>query len=160
MGCAVAMQQAIDRHNRRSEQTRLGVRIGISLGDVTAEDSDYYGLPVVEAARLCALAKGGQILCTDVVRFLAGGRGDYTFQPLGPLKLKGLPKPVPASAVAWIRRAEPCRSRRACTASPRSHWWDERPSEPQSTPPGRPPPPARSTSHSSRESRASARRGW
>ena len=35
--CAVAMQQAIDRHNRTSAEP-IDVRIGISLGDAAAEE--------------------------------------------------------------------------------------------------------------------------
>jgi class 3 adenylate cyclase len=101
VGCAVAMQQAIDRYNRRGRDAPLGIRVGISIGDVTSEDRDYYGVAVVEAARLCATAEGGQILCHEVVARLAGGPGGYTFQPIGALQLKGLPEPVPASQVAW-----------------------------------------------------------
>jgi class 3 adenylate cyclase len=55
LACAVAMQQAVDARNRRAEE-RLGVRIGVSLGEATAEDGDYFGEPVVESARLCARA--------------------------------------------------------------------------------------------------------
>ena len=66
LACAVAMQQALDARNRRAEE-RLGVRIGVSLGDATAEDGDYFGEPVVESARLCAYAEGGQIVVNDLV---------------------------------------------------------------------------------------------
>jgi class 3 adenylate cyclase len=51
LACAVQMQQAVEARNRRSEE-KLGVRIGVSLGDTTVEDGDYFGEPVVEAARL------------------------------------------------------------------------------------------------------------
>jgi hypothetical protein len=56
---------------------------------------------VIEAARLCALADGGQILASDLVRALAGRRGPHTFLPVGALELKGLPEPVEAVSVAW-----------------------------------------------------------
>src|ERR1700722_5154152 len=39
LACAVEMQQALDARNRRAEE-RLGVRVGGSLGDATAEDGD------------------------------------------------------------------------------------------------------------------------
>ncbi|HME03762.1 MAG TPA: adenylate/guanylate cyclase domain-containing protein, partial [Solirubrobacteraceae bacterium] len=58
LACAVAIQQAVEARNRRAEE-QLGVRIGVSLGDATVEDGDYFGEPVVEAARLCAHAEGG-----------------------------------------------------------------------------------------------------
>jgi class 3 adenylate cyclase/tetratricopeptide (TPR) repeat protein len=101
LDCAVAMQQAIDRHNRAAKEP-LAVRIGVSHGDAElGDDGDYYGPQVVEAARLCATAGGGQILVTELVRLLAGGRGTHDFVTLGPLDLKGLPEAVVAHEVRW-----------------------------------------------------------
>jgi len=104
LSCAVAMQQGIDRHNRRSP-VLLSVRIGISTGDVTVEDGDYFGDPVVEASRLCAVAQGGQILTTDVVKALAR-RSGHSFTIERELELKGLPDPVVAWEVVWERAEE------------------------------------------------------
>jgi class 3 adenylate cyclase len=73
----------------------------VASGDVSWESGDCYGLPVVTAARLETAAEGGQILVTQVVRWLAGERSTATFEPLGPLELKGLPDPVEAFVVAW-----------------------------------------------------------
>jgi class 3 adenylate cyclase/tetratricopeptide (TPR) repeat protein len=99
--CSVAMQQAFDRHNRGAKEP-LAVRIGLSHGDAElGDDGDYYGPQVVEAARLCAKADGGQILATELVRLLASGRGAHDFVALGPLDLKGLPEPVVAHEVRW-----------------------------------------------------------
>src|SRR5262245_6461566 len=101
VAAAVAIQQAIDGHNRRAAVEPLAVRIGISLGDVTFEAEDCFGTPVIEAARLCAVAEGAQILVADIVRVSARGRGGHTFNPIGPVALKGLPEPVTTCAVAW-----------------------------------------------------------
>ena len=90
----VAMQRAVERHNRGSEGTRLEMRVGISAGDATFEDDDWFGTPVVEASRLCAAATGGQILVSDLVRALAGSRCEFELQPLGTRELKGLPAPI------------------------------------------------------------------
>ena len=98
--CAVAMQQALERHNRDAPEP-LRVRIGVSVGEAEPAEDDYYGQSVVEAARLCASADGGQILAAEVVRALGGGRGGHEFRPLGVLELKGLPAPVPACEVVW-----------------------------------------------------------
>src|SRR4051812_4660671 len=46
VGAAVAIQQAIARHNRGSTDP-LGVRIGISAGDVVFENDDCFGTPVI-----------------------------------------------------------------------------------------------------------------
>ncbi len=86
---AVAMQQGIEQHNRKAS-VPLGVRIGLSSGDATEDDGDFFGEPVVEAARLCAKADGGQILTTEMVRLLAR-RTSHRFNALGPVELKGLP---------------------------------------------------------------------
>ena len=96
---AVAIQQAIGRHNR-SGATALEVRIGISAGDVVVEDGDCFGTPVIESARLCAAARGGQILASEIVRWM-GRSGESTFTPVGALELKGLPEPVPTVEVGW-----------------------------------------------------------
>jgi len=99
LSCAVGMHQAVERHNRKAS-VPLVIRIGISTGDVTVEDSDYFGDPVVEAARLCAVAQGGQILAADVVKLLAR-RSGHNFATERELELKGLPEPVVAWEVLW-----------------------------------------------------------
>ena len=95
----VAIQQAMERHSRTSP-TALQVRIGISAGDVVFEGDDCFGTPVIEAARLCASAQGGQILASEIVRWMARSGGS-TFTPVGALELKGLPEPVPTVEVGW-----------------------------------------------------------
>ncbi len=94
LACAVGMQQAIERHNRRGDTAPLSVRIGMSAGEATEEDGDYFGDPVIEASRLCARADGGQILATDMVRAMAGRHATQEFVSVGDLELKGLPDPV------------------------------------------------------------------
>ncbi|MEA2475125.1 MAG: hypothetical protein QOE06_3040, partial [Thermoleophilaceae bacterium] len=100
VGCAAAMQQRIERRNRRAEE-QLGVRIGLSLGDADRQNGDYFGPPVIEAARLCAKAGGGQILTGEMVRMMAGGRADHRFESVGELELKGIPAAFPAFEIAW-----------------------------------------------------------
>ena len=55
----------------------LAVRVGVAVGDVTRDGDDYFGLPVVAAARLEAAANGGQILITEGVEppVLSSGTG-------------------------------------------------------------------------------------
>lgn len=103
---AVAMQRAVERHNRSLDGRRLAMRIGLSAGDATFEDGDWFGTPVVEAARLCSAADGGQILTTELVRALAGSRTELTLQPLGMRELKGLTDPVSVCDVDWRLRDE------------------------------------------------------
>jgi len=98
--CGVAMQQALEARNRRAQE-RLAVRIGVSLGDTTVEEGDHFGEPVVQAARLCAAAAGGQILVSDLVRRIGGTRDGHRFRSLGDLELKGLSEPLPAFELQW-----------------------------------------------------------
>jgi len=97
---AVGMQQAIEHHNRSGGE-HLAIRVGLSTGEAMEDDSDYFGDPVVEAARLCAAARGGQILATDLVRLMVGRHAAQTLVEVGPLELKGIPEPVAAVEVLW-----------------------------------------------------------
>ena len=49
---AVAMQQNV-AHTTTPTGEALGLRVGIAVGDAEADELDYFGRPVVEAARLC-----------------------------------------------------------------------------------------------------------
>jgi class 3 adenylate cyclase len=104
---AVAMQRAVERHNRHLDGHEIQMRVGVSVGDATFEDGDWFGTPVIEAARLCAAAEGRQILVNDVVHTLAGSRNEFEVHLLGARELKGLPDPAPC-----VRGAVACAARR------------------------------------------------
>jgi predicted ATPase/class 3 adenylate cyclase len=99
--CAVSMQQAIEVHNRTASSP-VGVRVGVSCGEVTREGDDYFGDAVVEAARLCSTARSGQVLVAALARAAAGRRSTYAFLPVGALELKGLPEPLEVFDLAWV----------------------------------------------------------
>lgn len=100
--CAVSMQQLADAAERRAENAvSLGLRIGVSVGEAALEEDDYFGDPVIEAARLCAKASGGQILAVELAKHLAGRRGSFSFGQIGPLLLRGIPEPVDTVEVNW-----------------------------------------------------------
>ncbi len=102
VAASATIQRAMDRANRRVDDARrLSVRIGVSAGDVSWEEGDCHGTPVVTAARLCDRAVGGQILVDDLVRGLARGRTEHAFRLVGELELKGLAEPVTAYEVPW-----------------------------------------------------------
>jgi class 3 adenylate cyclase len=105
---AVHIQQAIAAHNRcPTALAELSVRMGLSVGDVSWDGRDCFGTPLVEAARLEAVAEAGQILCSEWVRVMAGTRGGHEFSELGFLELKGLPDPVAVCALRWTPLPEP-----------------------------------------------------
>ena len=82
LACAVAMQQGVERDNR-DRNLSVGLRVGLSGGEVAREDDDCFGDPVVEAARPVRLCEGGQVLATDWVRLTAGRRGRQNAGPSG-----------------------------------------------------------------------------
>ena len=94
------MQRGIARLDRQNPLLGLGLRVGIAVGEASSEEDDWYGTPVVEAARLCAAARSGQILVADVARQLVGSRGGHRFTSMGPMELKGL-EPLLVSAADW-----------------------------------------------------------
>jgi class 3 adenylate cyclase/CheY-like chemotaxis protein len=101
LACAVTIQRSIDRHNRNHDEDRLGVRIGITIGEALLRDGDWYGRPVVEAVRLCAECEGGEILLSDLAARVAEAHRVHQLTDLGPLQLKGLLEPVQAWSVDW-----------------------------------------------------------
>lgn len=104
------VQRLVARRNRRNRHP-LVVRVGIAVGDADVEDDDYFGLPVVQAARLCAACPGGEVLCTAAVQLLGGGRTDVAFESVGDLELKGLDAPV--QTVRWSRPTRTTMSHRS-----------------------------------------------
>jgi class 3 adenylate cyclase/ATP/maltotriose-dependent transcriptional regulator MalT len=89
-----------------SSAANIAMRIGISMGEVTLDEGDLFGIPVVEAARLCAAARPGQILTTATVAALARHNA-APLTPLGPLELKGLPEPIDTFEVDWSKVEPP-----------------------------------------------------
>lgn len=106
VAAAVEIQQSAAVLARREPDRPTSIRVGISAGDVTVEQGDCFGTPVVEASRLCAAAAGGQILAADIVPLLARNRGGHVYLPVGDLDLKGLPQAVTAVEVTWNTPAE------------------------------------------------------
>ena len=105
VSCAVAMQQLFERRYGQAEQG-LHVRIGLGAGESTVKDGDYFGMPTVEAARLCAQAPADGILISTLVKTLAGRCEGVEFESAGLLELKGLPEPVEAFSVSWAPLGE------------------------------------------------------
>jgi class 3 adenylate cyclase/pimeloyl-ACP methyl ester carboxylesterase len=96
--CAVALQRAF--RGDGDGVASLRVRVGVNAGEPLEHEDDLFGTAVVIAARLAALARGGQIIVADVVRQLAAGRA-IDFKDLGETELKGIEAPVRHHEVAW-----------------------------------------------------------
>src|SRR5439155_1787972 len=71
------------------------VRIGLHTGEPAVGDEGYLGLDVVRAARICAVARGGNVLISETTRALVGSslpEGVSVF-PLGERQLKDIDEP-------------------------------------------------------------------
>ena len=121
--CAVAMQRGFEERNASlpahpealegragggasgTASEPLHVRIGLNAGEPIAEDDpdgrgDLFGTAVIRAARIAAMAQGGEILAANVVRELAEGKG-FLFGDRGEVALRGFDDPVRVFEVRW-----------------------------------------------------------
>jgi class 3 adenylate cyclase len=100
--CAVSIQRRLAEH-RREHGFAPPVRIGLHAAEATIVADDYTGIGVHEAARVGALADGGEIVVTcETVE-----RQPFPF-PVGDeraITLKGIARPVRVCSIEW--RAAP-----------------------------------------------------
>ncbi len=101
VGAAIAIQRTMKIHNDDNPASPIHVRIGINCGDAIAEEEDLFGTTVQVAARLCALAGAGQILCHELVRGLCIGKG-LQFNNIGKHRLHGVVEPVTVFEAMWL----------------------------------------------------------
>lgn len=87
---ANAAEAAIDaqRQLRASGVTEFAVRMGLHTGETVEDAGHYSGSEVNRAARLMALAHGGQVLVSDTTEALLRNR--LSLRPLGEHVLRGL----------------------------------------------------------------------
>ena len=95
--CAVAIQRALVEH-RRVTGFAPAVRIGLHAAEANRRGDDYSGMAVHVAARVAALAGGGEIVITDGTRAEAG---DVPVSDERVASLKGVSDPVHVSSVTW-----------------------------------------------------------
>jgi len=87
---AVGIQDLLRAYNRdRPPEEQVRVRIGLDAGEPLRDGGDYIGRAVNLAARIAALAEGGQILISETVRQLAGPLQGLQYIDRGDHALKG-----------------------------------------------------------------------
>jgi len=96
--CAAAIQRALAEH-RRSSGFAPTVRIGLHTAEATQRGSDYSGVGVHVAARIAALAEGGEVLAS--AETLDGADASCPITGPRPVTLKGVSAPVQVVTVAW-----------------------------------------------------------
>ncbi len=100
--CGVHMQRLMEQRNRSTDE-QLHLRIGIAAGEATVEGGDYFGMPSIEAARLCDKASSDGILASPATKLMAARQDGHSFESVGMLELKGIPEPLEAFEVSWER---------------------------------------------------------
>jgi class 3 adenylate cyclase len=96
--CAVAVQRALAEH-RRAHGFAPVVRIGVHLGEGTRRGQDYSGGEVHKAARIAALAEGGEILAS--VDTVTAADGSFIMSDSRAVTLKGLADAVDVARIEW-----------------------------------------------------------
>lgn len=81
------------------------LRGGLNHGTAVYRNDDVYGAAVNLAARICAQARSGQVLCTASVASVAQSAGVGVIE-LGPVTMKNLREPVRLFALAAEERAK------------------------------------------------------
>jgi branched-chain amino acid transport system substrate-binding protein len=95
-----AVRGAVELQRRARERAGgepalpLGVGIGLDAGEAVATAGGYRGRALNVAARLCSLAKGGEILASETVAHLAGRDDDVRYAPRRPTAVKGIAEPI------------------------------------------------------------------
>jgi class 3 adenylate cyclase len=97
VACAISIQRALVDH-RASTGFALSVRIGLHTAEANRRETDYSGMGVHVAARVAALAQGGEILATAATLAEAGDvpASDARIAPV-----RGVTAPVSLAAIAW-----------------------------------------------------------
>ena len=70
------------------------LRVGLHVGSAVERDDDYFGGTVNLAARVSAVARGGEIVCTERIAAIAIEAGVANARPMGTFRLKNLVSPI------------------------------------------------------------------
>ena len=93
--CGIAIQEALSKHNmEHSEEWRIGLRIGIHVGDVEHRQGDVYGDAVNIASRIEPLAEPGGIVISRQVYEQIRNRPHIKTLLLGNRELKNVKEPI------------------------------------------------------------------
>jgi TolB-like protein len=113
VACAVELQKAMAKANDdRPPDRRIGLRVGVNLGDVVVEGGDLYGDGVIIAARLQAMAEPGGVCVAASVQEQVGTKLPIAFDDLGPCDVKNISRPIQVFRVrVEIQEAEQPRIR-------------------------------------------------
>jgi class 3 adenylate cyclase len=124
---AVALQQRFVEETIADPSLPLTVGIGLDAGEAVAVEGGYRGGALNVAARLCSLARAGEVLASREIIHLARRVEGVRFTERGRSDLKGLDRPVHVVAVRSEDRDDaeaiaPFVRRTAPAPAPRKRW--------------------------------------
>ncbi|MGO9873780.1 MAG: adenylate/guanylate cyclase domain-containing protein, partial [Acidimicrobiia bacterium] len=91
LAAAIAIQDALSVESWPDGAT-VRVRMGVHTGEASERDGDYFGPEVNHAARLMAVAHGGQVLCSQATAALVDA--EVTLLDQGEHRLRDLDRPL------------------------------------------------------------------
>ena len=94
LAAAVDLQRRLRQESGGGSALALGVGVGLDVGEAVSTEGGYRGRALNTAARLCSLAKPGEILASETVVALAGRDERFTFAPRRAARVKGIDAPV------------------------------------------------------------------
>jgi len=99
---SIGLQRDLAKMAETDAENAVRVRIGLHTGEVLQDDDgDLFGRHVVVAARIGALADGGQILVSNLLKQIAEPRGDLLFGDATEVALKGVDGQQLVHLVDW-----------------------------------------------------------
>jgi adenylate cyclase len=100
--CAVTVQRQLQwRDSDWPADRRIRLRIGLDMGDVIVDGTDFHGDGVIGATRLQAICPPGAICVSRAIHDRGGDRFGLRFEALGALALKNVARPIEA-LVLWL----------------------------------------------------------
>lgn len=101
VACGIAVQRALDQHNRSQQGTRIEVGVGINTGEPVRDAEDLFGSSVNLASRICAAAGPSEVLVSEAVRHVVGRMEGAGWTDRGYFELKGFQEPQHLFEVGW-----------------------------------------------------------
>lgn len=90
LAAAVALQRRLRQPDEGEPALPLGVGIGLDAGEAVPTEGGYRGRALNVAARLCSIARPGEVLATETVVALAGRDERFRFAQRRAARVKGI----------------------------------------------------------------------
>ncbi len=97
--CAVRIQRQLAA--AFDEPGRVRIRMGAHTGEPVRDAEDFFGRDVAYAARIAAVATGGQILISGVTKAVIESSNLFDFDGPHEVDLKGFDGPQPVFSIPW-----------------------------------------------------------